>query len=106
MKSLKPKIPHFENEDLEREFWAAHSPLDYFDSNQPQKGIFPDLKPSLKSVSIRLPENLLIELKNLAHKKDVPYQSLIKVFLARQIALERELPGRLPAKKQPEKPTG
>jgi predicted DNA binding CopG/RHH family protein len=89
MKNMKTKIPIFENEDLEREFWATHSPLDYFDSSNPQKGAFPNLKPSLKSISIRLPEDLLIELKNLANKKDVPYQSLVKIFLARQIALER-----------------
>ena len=90
MKNTKTNIPQFENEDQEREFWATHSPLDYFDSSKPLKGSFPNLKPSLKSVSIRLPENLLIELKNLANKKDIPYQSLVKIFLARQVALERE----------------
>jgi predicted DNA binding CopG/RHH family protein len=89
MKNIKTRIPHFENEDQEREFWATHSPLDYFDSTDPRKGSFPNLKPSLKSVSIRLPEDLLNELKNLANKKDVPYQSLVKILLARQIALER-----------------
>jgi predicted DNA binding CopG/RHH family protein len=90
MKSTKMKMPEFENEDQEREFWSTHSPLDYFDTDNPRKGAFPNLKPSLKSVSIRLPEDLLFELKNLANKKDVPYQSLLKIFLARQIALERE----------------
>ncbi len=89
MKNMKTKVPKFKDEDREREFWATHSPLDYFDSNKPLKGSFPNLKPSLKSVSIRLPEDLLFELKNLANKKDVPYQSLLKVFLAKQIALER-----------------
>ncbi len=53
-------------------------------------GSFPNLKPSLKSISIRLPEDLLVELKTLANKRDVPYQSLAKLFLARQIVLERE----------------
>jgi predicted DNA binding CopG/RHH family protein len=90
MKNIKTKIPHFKNEDQEREYWATHSPLDYFDSTKPQKGSFPGLKPSLKSVSIRLPEDLLNEIKSLANKKDVPYQSLVKIFLARQISLERE----------------
>jgi predicted DNA binding CopG/RHH family protein len=90
MKPIKASIPQFKNEDQEREFWATHSPLDYFDSNKPLKGSFPNLKPSLKSVSIRLPEDLLIELKNMANKKDIPYQSLVKIFLARQIKLERE----------------
>lgn len=89
MKSTKLKIPKFENEDQEREFWATHSPLDYFDTSRPLKGTFPRLKPSLKSVSIRLPEDLLVELKNLANKQDVPYQSLMKIFLAKQVALER-----------------
>ncbi len=90
MKNMKLKIPEFENEDREREFWDTHSPLDYFDSDKPLKGTFPNLKPSLKSISIRLPEDLLFELKNLANKKDIPYQSLVKIYLARQVALERE----------------
>lgn len=89
MKNTKTKVPKFENEDQEREFWATHSPLDYFDSTHPKKRSFPNLKPSLKSVSIRLPEDLLNELKSLANKRDVPYQSLVKILLARQIALER-----------------
>ena len=92
MKKVKMKLPEFNNEDEEREFWATHSPLDYFDSSTPKRGLFPNLKPSLKSVSIRLPEDLLFELKNLANKKDVPYQSLLKIFLAKQIAIERGLP--------------
>ncbi len=83
------KVPHFENEDQEREFWAHESPLDYFDPKKFQKASFPDLKPSLKSISLRLPEAMLAELKILANKKDIPYQSLVKIFLARQIILER-----------------
>ena len=92
MKSAKSRIPKFKNEQQEREFWATHSPLDYFNTGKPVEGSFPNLKPSLKSVSIRLPEDLLIELKNLANKQDVPYQSLMKIFLARQVALERKSP--------------
>jgi len=90
MKKMKRKIPNFKNEDEEREFWATHSPLDYFSSKRFKRGSFPNLKPSLKSISIRLPEDLLVELKTLANKRDVPYQSLAKLFLARQIVLERE----------------
>jgi predicted DNA binding CopG/RHH family protein len=90
MKKMKRKIPNFKNEDKEREFWVTHSPLDYFDPKKFKRGSFPNLKPSLKSISIRLPEDLLVELKTLANKKDVPYQSLAKIFLARQIVLERE----------------
>lgn len=82
-------IPDFKNEDEEREFWATHSPLDYFDAQEFKRSSFPNLKPSVKSISIRLPEDMLAELKTLANKKDVPYQSLAKIFLARQISLER-----------------
>jgi predicted DNA binding CopG/RHH family protein len=89
MKTNARSIPEFRNEDEERAFWATHSPLDYFDSGSARRASFPDLKPSLKSISIRVPSDMLAELKTLANKKDVPYQSLAKVFLARQIALER-----------------
>ena len=89
MKKMHSKIPKFKNEDEEREFWATHSPLDYFDAIDIKRASFPKLKPSLKSISIRLPEDMLAELKILANKKDVPYQSLAKIYLARQIALER-----------------
>jgi predicted DNA binding CopG/RHH family protein len=90
MKKVNDHIPKFKDEDEEREFWAHHSPLDYFDRKNAKKAIFPHLKPSLRSISIRLPEDMLEELRVLANKKDVPYQSLAKIFLARQIALERE----------------
>ena len=89
MKKINNRIPKFKNEDEERKFWATHSPLDYFDSKKVKRASFPKLKPSLKSISIRLPEDMLAELKILANKKDVPYQSLAKIYLARQIALER-----------------
>ena len=82
-------IPEFKNEDEEREFWATHSALDYFDKKKFKRASFPKLKPSVKSISIRLPEGMLAELKTLANKKDVPYQSLAKIYLARQISLER-----------------
>ena len=89
MKKMNKRIPKFKNEDEEREFWATHSALDYFDAKNFKRASFPKLRPSLKSISIRLPEDMLAELKTLANKKDVPYQSLAKVYLARQIALER-----------------
>ena len=89
MKKTDNHMPVFKNEDEEREFWATHSPLDYFDSNDLSRTSFPNLKPSLKSISIRLPVHMLQELKILAQKIDVPYQSLAKLYLARQIALER-----------------
>ena len=89
MKKMNKKIPKFKNEDEEREFWATQSPLDYFDVDNFKRASFPKLKPSLKSISIRLPEDMLAELKIIANKKDVPYQSLAKIYIARQIALER-----------------
>jgi len=89
MKKTDNHIPVFKNEDEEREFWATHSPLDYFDSNNVKTASFPNLKPSLKSISIRLPDHMLQELKILAKKIDIPYQSLAKLYLAKQIALER-----------------
>ena len=89
MGKINKKIPKIKNEDEEREFWATQSPLDYFDASNFERASFPKLKPSLKSISIRLPEDMLAELKIIANKKDVPYQSLAKIYLARQIALER-----------------
>ena len=89
MKKMDNIIPEFKNEDEEREFWATHSPLDCFDAKNIKRISFHNLKPSLKSISIRLPEDMIAELKTLANKKDVPYQSLAKIYLARQIAIER-----------------
>ena len=89
MKKMRNRVPEFRSEDEERAFWATHSPLDYFDSNNIKRVSLPKLKPSLKSISIRVPSDMLAELKTLANKKDVPYQSLAKIYIARQIALER-----------------
>ena len=99
MKKQDNLIPEFKNEDQERAFWATHSPLDYFDSSNIKTGPFPNLKPSLKSISIRVPSDMLAELKALANKIDVPYQSLAKIYLARQIALERKTQSRPAGKK-------
>jgi predicted DNA binding CopG/RHH family protein len=89
MNNKAKQIPAFKSEEDEREFWATHSPLDFMDCTSARKGVFPDLKPTLKSISIRLPEDMLEDLKVLAHKKDVPYQSLAKMYLAREILMER-----------------
>ncbi len=100
MNRMDNRIPEFKNEDEEREFWATHSLLDYFDSSSIRRATFPNLKPSLKSISIRVPSDMLAELKTIANKKDVPYQSLAKVYLARQIALDRvSVRRRFPRKK-------
>lgn len=87
MKKLKP-IPKFKNEDEERDFWAVHDLTDYFDMNKAEEVVFPNLKPSTKSISIRLPEGLLAHLKSIANFRDVPYQSLIKMFLAERVRQE------------------
>jgi predicted DNA binding CopG/RHH family protein len=84
------KLPRFRSEDQEREFWAEHDVVDYFDWDRAVPGSFPALKPSTTTISIRLPEAMLEELKALANERDVPYQSLLKVFLAERIARERE----------------
>ena len=89
MKTKNKKRPQFKDEDAEREFWATHSPLDYFDKAQGKRATLPNLKPSLKSISIRLPEDMLDELKVLANKRDVPYQSLAKLYLSWGIHAER-----------------
>jgi predicted DNA binding CopG/RHH family protein len=89
MKNTPKKIPKFKTEDEEREFWATHSSLDYFDLSTARRVTFPNLKRTTKSISIRLPEALIDELKVLANKYDVPYQSLAKIYLARGVAMER-----------------
>ncbi len=82
-------IPEFESEEQEREFWAQHDSADYVDWSKAERVTLGSLKPSTKTISVRLPESLLEELKLLANKRDVPYQSLLKVYLAERV--EREL---------------
>ena len=82
-------IPKFKDEDAEREFWATHDLTDYLNQFNPIELDLSELKPSTKSVTIRLPESLLAALKKLANKKDVPYQSLMKIFLAERIKKEQ-----------------
>ena len=80
MKKLK-EIPNFKNEDEEREFWSKHSSLDYIDWSKGNFVSFPNLKPTTKAISIRLPEITISKLKTKANKMDVPYQSLIKIYI-------------------------
>jgi predicted DNA binding CopG/RHH family protein len=86
-KSLQP-IPKFESEDQEREFWANHDSADYIDWSRAQATAFPRLKPTTRTISLRLPEVLIENLKMLANKRDVPYQSLLKIYLAERIEEE------------------
>jgi len=81
-------MPTFESEDEEREFWATHDSTEYVDWGKASPAYFPKLKPSTKSISLRLPEMMLDKLRLIAHKRDVPYQSLIKVFLYERISQE------------------
>ena len=87
MKARK-KIPTFKDEDAEREFWSREDSTDYLDWSKAERVTFPNLKPSLRTISVRLPEAMIAELKLLANKRDVPYQSLLKVFLADRIREE------------------
>ncbi|HSW97945.1 MAG TPA: BrnA antitoxin family protein [Candidatus Saccharimonadales bacterium] len=88
MNKIKNQIPKFRNEDEEREFWATHSVADYMDSYQAVEFDLSELKPSTKTISLRLPESLIDQLKKLANKRDVPYQSLLKIFLSEKIKEE------------------
>jgi len=88
---MKKKIPQFKNEDEEREFWSRHDSSEYIDWKKAKRVVLSNLKPSVKTISLRLPESMLEELKLIPNKRDVPYQSLVKVFLADRI--ERELNG-------------
>jgi len=87
-------IPSFRSEQEEREFWETHDTTDYVDWSQGQLVRFPNLKPSTTTISLRLPAPLLADLKALANKRDVPYQSLLKVFVAERIAEEQRLPNK------------
>ena len=86
-RNLKP-IPKFETEDEEREFWATHDSTDHVDWSRASPVLFPQLKPSTRTISLRLPQSMLESLKMLANKRDVPYQSLLKIFLAERIEQE------------------
>lgn len=89
MKKKLKIIPNFKNEDEERNFWAVHDATDYFDMSKAIKNpVFPNLKPSTQTISLRIPKYLLARIKELANSKDVPYQSLMKVFLAERIKKE------------------
>lgn len=82
-------MPEFKNEDAEREFWATHDSADYLDwQRQARRLTLPRLKPSSQTISLRLPKPMLERLKLLANKRDVPYQSLLKMFVAEKLREE------------------
>jgi predicted DNA binding CopG/RHH family protein len=81
-------VPKFRNEQEERAFWESHDTADYFDLSKAQRVRFPNLKLSTTSISLRLPQGLLDSIKIAANKRDVPYQSLIKVWLTEKVEAE------------------
>lgn len=87
--SERKKLPRFRNEDQEREFWSKTDSTAYVDWEGAKRVVLPDLKPTQKTISLRLPAMMLAELKRLANKRDVPYQSLLKIFIAERLDEER-----------------
>lgn len=81
-------IPEFKNDEEEAKFWDEHDSSEYIDWSKASKAVFPNLKSSTESISLRLPSSLLARIKELANQKDVPYQSLMKVYLSDQVNLE------------------
>jgi len=81
-------LPNFRDEEEEHAFWATHDSTAYFDWSKAVRAVFPNLQPSTHTISLRLPESLLSDLKVLANRLDVPYQSLMKLYLAERVARE------------------
>lgn len=90
MSRLK-KMPEFKTEAEEKKFWESHDSTDYVDWSQARPALFPNLKPSTKTISLRLPEALLDRIKIEANKRDMPYQSLIKAWLAEDVEESRHI---------------
>ncbi len=88
MTKLK-KVPNFKNEQEEREFWESHDSSHYLDLSKAERAVLPNLKPSTKTISLRLPQGLLDSIKVEANKRDMPYQSLIKSWLADDVKQSR-----------------
>ncbi len=95
---MSRKIPKFKNEAEERKFWATHDSIDYVDWRSGARTVLSDLRPSARTISIRLPQAMIEELKLIANKRDVPYQSLLKIFLAERLQQERLSQGASAAK--------
>jgi predicted DNA binding CopG/RHH family protein len=82
------RLPVFKSEEQEKRFWANHDSVDYVDWSKAERVVFPNLKPTARTISLRLPETMIANLKLLANKRDVPYQSLLKIFLADRLKEE------------------
>ncbi len=86
MNKLIKKLPKFKNEDEERKFWDTHDSTEYFDFSKAMTGpLFPNLKPSSQSISLRIPANIVARVKVRANELDVPYQSLMKQYIAKGV---------------------
>jgi predicted DNA binding CopG/RHH family protein len=85
----KKPMPEFRSEDEERQFWGDHDSTEFIDWRTAERHKLPNLKPTLRTISLRLPVSMIEDLKILANKRDVPYQSLLKVFLAERLKSER-----------------
>lgn len=85
MKKHLKTLPKFENEEDERRFWEHHDSSEYLDWNAAQQVVLPNLRPTTKTISLRMPQHLLDSIKAAAHSRDVPYQSLIKVWLQEKL---------------------
>jgi predicted DNA binding CopG/RHH family protein len=83
-------IPKFASEDEERRFWETHDSTDYFDYSRSRRVRFPNLRPSTTSISLRLPAGMLEEIKIEANRRDVPYQSMLKIWISERLARARE----------------
>jgi predicted DNA binding CopG/RHH family protein len=88
---MNKKLPSFASDEEERDFWANHDSTEYVDWSGAERVVLPNLKPSTTTISLRLPDHMLNDIKMIANKRDVPYQSLMKSFLADR--LEDELRG-------------
>lgn len=82
------KIPKFRDEDEERDFWASHDSTEFVEWRRAERVKLPNLRPTTRTISIRLPEAMIERLKVLANKRDIPYQSLLKMFVADRIEEE------------------
>lgn len=87
MQKLK-KRPTFKSDKQEADFWASHDSTEYIDYAKSQRVVFPRLKPSTETISLRLPKSLLDQLKTLANKRDAPYQTLLKLFVLERVEAE------------------
>ncbi len=90
-KRLLKRLPKFKSEEQERKFWASRDSADYLEWRRGKRVVLPNLRPTLRTISLRLPEPMIERLKLLANKRNVPYQSLLKMFVAER--LEAELRG-------------